>query len=53
MTPYQLFLLIMLGVWPLAIFGLLFLMSRLESYVARPDVDTPEDATAAGLEWPG
>jgi len=44
---YQLFLLAVLVAWPLAIFGLLFLMSRLEGYVARTDATTPEEA---GLE---
>lgn len=47
MTKYQLFLLIALVAWPFVILGLLFLMSRLEGYVARIDADTPEDA---GLE---
>jgi hypothetical protein len=51
-TPYQLFLLIMLVVWPLAVAGLLFLMGRLENYVARPDVDTPEQAGLEPVEGP-
>jgi hypothetical protein len=46
-TPYQIFLLVVLVTWPFAIMGLLFLMSRLESYVARLDAGTPEEA---GLE---
>jgi hypothetical protein len=40
-------LLVVLVVWPFAIMGLLFLMSRLEDYVARGDASTPEEA---GLE---
>ena len=46
-TPYQIFLLAILLVWPLIITGILFLMSRLESYVARQEAGTPEEA---GLE---
>ena len=33
--------------WPVVIFGLLFLMSRLETYVKKIDAQTPEEA---GLE---
>ena len=47
MTAYQVFLLFVLAAWPLVIFGMLFLMSRLETYVNRLDADSPEDA---GLE---
>ena len=47
MSGYQGFLLLVLVVWPLAIVGLLFLMSKLEDYVERPSADTPEEA---GLE---
>jgi hypothetical protein len=47
MTAYQGFLLLILLAWPLVIFGLLFLMSRLERYVARITADSPEEA---GLE---
>lgn len=47
MTRYQTILLIVLAVWPFAILGLLFLMSRLETYVKRIDAQTPEEA---GLE---
>ena len=47
MTRYQLFLLAVLVLWPFVILGLLFLMSKLEHFVARPDADTPEEA---GLE---
>ncbi len=46
-TPYQLLLLAIVVMWPLAIAGLLFLMSRLENYVNRMDAATPEEA---GLE---
>jgi hypothetical protein len=47
MTPYQIFLLLVLILWPFAILGLLYLMSRLESYVKRTGADTPAEA---GLE---
>jgi hypothetical protein len=47
MTPYQIFLLLVLILWPLAIMSLLFLMSRLESYLEKVDAETPEEA---GLE---
>ncbi len=47
MTGYQLLLLFILVLWPVVIFGLLFLMSRLENYVNRLDVKTPAEA---GLE---
>ncbi len=47
MTRYQIVLLVVLAVWPFAILGLLFLMSRLETYVKRIDAHTPEEA---GLE---
>ncbi len=47
MTRYQIILLIVLAVWPFAILGLLFLMSRLETYVKRIDAQSPEEA---GLE---
>ena len=40
-------LLCILVMWPIVIFGLLFLMSRLENYVNRLDADSPEEA---GLE---
>jgi hypothetical protein len=46
-TGYQLFLLLIIVLWPLAIVGLLFLMSRLESYERRIEAATPEEA---GLE---
>ena len=47
MTTYQVFLLVVLVSWPIVIFGVLFLMSRLENYVNRLNADTPEEA---GLE---
>ncbi len=47
MTAYQGFLLAVLVLWPLLIVGLLFLMSKLERYVARIDAEHPEEA---GLE---
>ncbi len=46
-TPYQIFLGAVLVLWPLAIVGLLYLMSKLENYVNKVDADTPEEA---GLE---
>ena len=47
MTAYQVFLLVVLVTWPIVIFGMLFLMHRLENYVNRLTADTPEEA---GLE---
>ena len=47
MTPYQLFLLAILIVWPFGIIGLLFMMARLERYVERTGAETPSEA---GLE---
>jgi hypothetical protein len=46
-SQYQLFLGLVLIMWPLVITGLLFLMSRIEHYVAREDADSPREA---GLE---
>lgn len=46
-TGYQVFLGAVMLLWPLAIIGLLYLMSKLESYVNRIEADTPEEA---GLE---
>lgn len=46
-TPYQLFLLVILILWPFGTIGLLFLMARLERYVERTGADTPAEA---GLE---
>jgi hypothetical protein len=50
MTPYQWFLLAVLVTWPLAIVGLLFLMSKLETYVERQTADTPEEAGLTPVE---
>ena len=47
MTRYQIILLVVLAIWPFAILGLLFLMSKLETYVQRIDAQTPAEA---GLE---
>ena len=47
MSSYQVFLAGVLVTWPLIIFGLLFLMSRMEDYVNRSDAETPAEA---GLE---
>ena len=47
MNSYQVFLAGVLVTWPLIIFGLLFMMSRMEVYVNRTDAETPEEA---GLE---
>lgn len=47
MSAYQIFLLIVIITWPLAIFGALLFMSRLEGYVNRLDASTPQEA---GLE---
>jgi hypothetical protein len=46
-TGYQVFLGIVLVLWPLTIVGMLYFMSKLEDYVKRIDADTPEEA---GLE---
>jgi hypothetical protein len=46
-NAYQLFLLSVLVLWPVAIFGLLWLMSRLENYVRKLDAHSPAEA---GLE---
>jgi hypothetical protein len=50
MTPYQLLLLAIVILWPLAMIGLLFLMSKLEIYVKRLDASTPEEAGLAPIE---
>ncbi len=47
LTRYQMLLLLVLVLWPMAIFGLLFLMSRLERYVGRMEGRTPQEV---GLE---
>ena len=47
LEAYQVFLGAVLVLWPATIVGLLWLMSKLESYVKRLDAETPEEA---GLE---
>jgi hypothetical protein len=47
MTGYQLFLLLVIIVWPFAIGALLFSMSRIETWIERMDAATPAEA---GLE---
>jgi hypothetical protein len=47
MTGYQVFLLLVIIVWPFAIGALLFAMSRIETWIERTDAATPEEA---GLE---
>ncbi len=46
-TGYQLFLLLVIIIWPFAIGALLFAMSRIETWIERMDAATPEEA---GLE---
>lgn len=50
MNSYQVFLGAVLVTWPIVIFGLLFLMSRMEEYVKRADADTPEEAGVEPVE---
>lgn len=50
MSGYQGFLLLVLVMWPVAIVGLLFLMSKLEDYVERSSADTPEEAGLVPVE---
>jgi hypothetical protein len=47
MTPYQIFLAVLLPAWPLMILGLLMLMSRLEERIERNPGRSPAEA---GLE---
>ncbi len=47
MSSYQIFLLLVLLLWPFVLVGMLVLMSRLEDYVKRTEASTPEEA---GLE---
>lgn len=47
LTNYQLLLIAILLLWPVAIVALLFLMNKLENYVNRSEAETPEEA---GLE---
>jgi hypothetical protein len=44
MNGYQLFLLLVIIIWPLAIGALLFSMSRIETWIERMDAATPEQA---------
>lgn len=44
---YQIFLVAVLVLWPFVIAGLLFAMSRIESYIERSEAETPQEA---GLE---
>jgi hypothetical protein len=46
-TAYQVFLGLVLVLWPVTIVAALYFMSKLEEYVKRMDADTPEEA---GLE---
>jgi hypothetical protein len=47
MTSYQLLLIVILILWPFIITALLYVMSRLESYVNRTEAESPKEA---GLE---
>jgi hypothetical protein len=47
MNRYQILLLVILLAWPVVIFGILYLMSKLEDWVKRVDAESPEEA---GLE---
>jgi len=47
MTGYQLFLLLVIIIWPFAIGALLFSMSLIETWIERMDAATPQEA---GLE---
>lgn len=47
MTPYQIFLLVLLPVWPLTLLGLLIAMSKLEQRIERTPARSPKEA---GLE---
>jgi len=47
LTAYQVFLGVVLVLWPVTIVAALYFMSKLEEYVKRMDADTPEEA---GLE---
>ena len=47
LTSYQLLLIAIFILWPVAITALLFLMAKLETYVNRTEAETPEEA---GLE---
>jgi hypothetical protein len=47
MNRYQILLLVILLAWPVVIFGILYLMSKLENWVSRVDAESPVEA---GLE---
>ena len=47
MNRYQILLLVILLAWPVVIFGILYLMSKLENWVSRIDAESPVEA---GLE---
>jgi hypothetical protein len=47
MTSYHIFLIAILVLWPSTIFGILFLMDRLERIMERPVASTPEEAGLA------
>ena len=47
LTSYQLLLIAIFFLWPLAITALLFLMAKLETYVSRSEAENPQEA---GLE---
>jgi hypothetical protein len=47
MNRYQILLLVILLAWPLVIFGILYMMGKLEDWVGRVDAESPEEA---GLE---
>ncbi len=47
LSGYQIFLGVVLVLWPVSIVAMLYFMSKLEDYVKRLDADTPEEA---GLE---
>jgi hypothetical protein len=44
MNRYQILLLVVLLAWPLVIFGILYLMSKLEDWVRRVDAESPQEA---------
>jgi hypothetical protein len=47
MSGYQVFLGVVLVLWPFTIVGMLYVMSKLEDVVNRMDASTPQEA---GLE---
>jgi hypothetical protein len=44
MTGYQVFLLLVIIIWPFAMGALLFAMSGIETWIGRMDAATPEEA---------